>query len=138
MGAKNGPVGWNGHWIWEWFFFTKIANWITWWILRCDPAYYVVTSKPICRGKTLACYTDVKKQLGKHNIVNNTLNGVKSQCLAACEMTFYTDQLITTAQYPNEATYMYTEDSCIIARKLLKRACKVTLCLSKSKFYKEI
>lgn len=85
----------------------------------------MVTDKPVCSGKSLACYTDIKKELGKHKIVNNTLTGEKTQCLAACEMTFYSDQLVTMAEYPNEVTYLHTEDSCIIARKLLNRPCQV-------------
>ena len=39
--------------------------------------------------------------------------------MAACETATYSDTMVSTASYPSQKSFMYTKESCILARKLV-------------------
>ena len=85
---------------------------------KCNLAPYEI--KPnICVGEGLACLKKVNDEVGKWNEVLDTLSNTKKTCIAACETTSFSNIIVSTATYPNRNTFIYTKESCIIARKLV-------------------
>ena len=85
---------------------------------KCNLAPYEI--KPnICVGQGLACLKQVNKEVGKWNEVLDTLTNTKKTCIAACETTSFSDIIVSASTFPNPATFLYTKESCIIAKKLV-------------------
>ena len=49
---------------------------------------------------------------------------MKVTCIAACQNTYYTNTVTSSANYPNKGSYIHTNDSCVIARKLATSTCR--------------
>ena len=85
---------------------------------KCDPGHYEI--KPnICVGTDVACLKEVEGELGKWDEVIDTLSNTTQKCMAACETATYSDTMVSTASYPSQKSFMYTKESCILARKLV-------------------
>ena len=85
---------------------------------KCDPAYWLIAPN-MCVGPDVACLKEVNSELGKYNEVVDTLTNTTKKCIAACEATSFSDTMISTSSYPSGGSFMFTKESCILAKKLI-------------------
>ena len=85
---------------------------------KCDPGHYEIKSN-ICVGTDVACLKEVESELGKWDEVIDTLTNTTKKCMAACETAYYSDTMVSTQTYPSKESFMYTKESCVLARKLI-------------------
>ena len=101
----------------------------------CDTAYWNIPAEDkLCVGQQVHpapmltrphvhlqvhCIHKVAKDIGSFDTVLDTLSNTTRTCLAACETTYYNDVTVSTSSFPNMETFMETEHSCTIAKKLV-------------------
>ena len=57
--------------------------------------------------------------MGKWTEVLDTLTNTNKTCISACETTSFSDVTVGSTTFPNTGAFMFTEISCIIAKKLV-------------------
>ncbi len=89
---------------------------------NCIPtsfAKFLTTTLENCVGKMKLCMSSIMEDIGFERFIDD--RGEKKECLATCE-----DQshqfLVTTSAYPNEQSFFFGEDFCLVFDKL-KKSC---------------
>ena len=85
---------------------------------KCTAAPYTIEPN-ICQGEALTCMHQVNKEMGKWTEVSDMLTNSSRTCFSACDTTSYSKVIVGSSTFPNPATFIYTKESCIIARKLV-------------------
>ena len=85
---------------------------------KCNAAPYTI-QPDTCQGENITCMRKINKEMGKWTKVFDTLTKSTKTCIAACDTTSYSNVIVGSSTFPNPATFIYTKESCIIARKLV-------------------